>query len=46
MVVNVVHAMLMMGAWQALQGLGVWLGGLLGSIPQWIMAAEEQAKAR
>ncbi len=46
MAVNVIHALLMMGAWQALQGVGVWLGRQLGSIPPWIVAAEEQAKAR
>ena len=46
MTVNVVHALLLMGAWQAIQGLGVWVGRLVGVTPPFIMAAEEQAKSR
>lgn len=46
MVVSVVHALLMIGSWQAVQGLGVWLGQVVGFIPPWILAAEEQAKSR
>ena len=46
MVVSVVHALLLMGSWQAIQGMGVWLGRLVGVTPTWIMAAEEQAKSR
>ncbi len=46
MVVNVVHALLLMGSWQAIQGLGVWVGQLVGEVPAFIMAAEEQAKSR
>lgn len=46
MVVNVVHALLMMGSWQTIQGLGVWLGKVVGVIPPWMLAAEEQAKSR
>ncbi len=45
MVVNVVHALLLMGSWQAIQGLGVWVGRLVGAPPPFIMAAEEQAKS-
>ena len=45
MVVNVVHALLLMGAWQAIQGLGVWVGRLVGATPPFIVAAEEQAKS-
>ena len=45
MVVNVVHALLLMGSWQAIQGLGVWVGRLVGATPPFITAAEEQAKS-
>lgn len=45
MVVNVTHALLLMGSWQTIQGLGVWVGRMVGAIPPFIMAAEEQAKS-
>lgn len=46
MVVNVVHALLLMGSWQAIQGLGVWVERLVGEVPSFMVAAEEQAKSR
>ena len=46
MAVNVVHALLMMGSWQTIKGLGVWLEQVIGVSPLWILAAEEQAKSR
>ena len=46
MVVNVVHALLLMGSWQSIQGLRVWVGRLVGVAPIFILAAEEQAKSR
>ncbi len=45
MVVNVVHALLLMGSWQTIQGLGVWVGRMVGVTPPFIVAAEEQAKS-
>ena len=46
MVVNVVHALLLNGSWQAIRGIGVWLKRKIGVTPPWIMAAEEQGKSR
>ena len=43
---NVVHAMLLTGSWEAIRGMGVWLKQNLGITPPWIVAAEADAKSR
>jgi len=46
MLVNVVHAMLLTGSWEAIRGMGVWVKQFLGVTPPWIVAAEADAKSR
>lgn len=46
MLVNVVHALLLLGSWEAIRGVGVWVKTLRGQTPPWIVAAEAQAKSR
>ena len=46
MLVQVVQALLMLGSWEAIRGLGVWVKILRGQTPPWIVAAEAQAKSR
>ena len=46
MLVQVVHALLMLGSWEAIRGLGVWVKNIQGQTPPWIVAAEAQAKSK
>ena len=46
MLVQVVQALLMLGSWQSIRGVGVWVKNLRGQTPPWIVAAEAQAKSR
>lgn len=46
MLVNVVHALLLVKSWEAIRGMGVWLQGIVGQTPSWIIAAEAQAKCK
>ena len=45
MLVNVVQALLLMGAWQDIRGVGIWVQKTVGPIPPWIVAAEAHAKS-
>ena len=46
MLVHVVHALLQLGSWEAIRGMGVWVKSLRGQTPPWIVAAEAQAKSK
>ena len=46
MLVHVVHALLQLGSWEAIRGMGVWIKSLRGQTPPWIVAAEAQAKSK
>ena len=46
MLVHVVHALLQLGSWEAIRGMGAWMKSLRGQTPPWIVAAEAQAKSK
>ena len=46
MLVNVIHALLLVKSWEAIRGMGGWLQMIIGQIPSWIIAAEAQAKCK
>ena len=46
MLVEVVYALLLMGDWEAIRGMGAWMKHTVGTIPPWIVATEAHAKAR